>query len=185
MPTGPRGSHPRCCGRDSWAGGPGDYPRPVTCPLHKLLHHDEEETGYSQQFVLLSLAPVHARYIHADRRPRRTLRTTSPCSHRSATGSMPIITLSGKFSRHRLLNLVYHKTRKTVHNSILCITGETQLRCLAKPAIIPPNPLRIPTIPTSARHQPDNPDMLPGSGPTRMIIFDWFKNEPCGTKSDQ
>jgi len=28
----------------------------------------------------------------ADRRPRRTLRTTAPCSHRSATGSnIPLI----------------------------------------------------------------------------------------------
>jgi len=38
---------------------------------------------------------LHTNRAAEDRRPRRTLRTTSPCSHRSATGSLCSVHLSG------------------------------------------------------------------------------------------
>ena len=38
---------------------------------------------------------LHTNRAAEDRRPRRTLRTTSPCSHRSATGSLCSVHQSG------------------------------------------------------------------------------------------
>jgi len=74
-----------------------------------------------------------------DRRPRRTLRTTSPCKAQLPRPALfipiqsvrhPLTFLqeneNHQLPRQRLGNLVYHKTRKMIHNSILCITGETQ-----------------------------------------------------------
>ena len=39
--------------------------RPVTCPLHKLQHHDDEQTGKARQSALFSPGPVHTGYIHS------------------------------------------------------------------------------------------------------------------------